>query len=193
MLEKVDPAIVLIDLAQRIDAEHHAVATALQSALAHAIAAGEFLIEARAKVKLNKHGRWLLWLKANCSVPQRTASHYMRLARRREKLCDENGNCCRLSVNEALDMLKHPAECGFPGSEWGEYVPRVRVEWWGQKAWDHRFTGALRQVTHIAQCNPPAAKYIVKAVREGKTPGLTAPALREAIVLLTRYADALEK
>ena len=45
---------------------------------------------------------------------------------------------------------------------------------------------------HIAQVNPPAPRYVVKAARNGKTPGLTALALREAIALLTRYAEALE-
>ena len=41
------------DLATRIEAEHAAVAQALQSALAHAIAAGELLIVAK------RHGRGL--------------------------------------------------------------------------------------------------------------------------------------
>jgi hypothetical protein len=59
------------------------VAVALRSALGHAIAAGELLIEAKAKVR---HGQWLKWLAANCEVPKRTAAHYMALAKFREKL-----------------------------------------------------------------------------------------------------------
>jgi hypothetical protein len=51
----------------------------------------------------------------------------------------------------------------------------------------------LQAVTCITQFNPPKPRYVVRAARAGKTPGLTAPALREAIALLTRYAEALEK
>jgi hypothetical protein len=83
MLDRTDQSFALTDLAQGIAAEHAAVATALQSALTHAIAAGELLIEAKAKVR---HGQWLKWLAANCDIPKRTAAHYMALARNRESL-----------------------------------------------------------------------------------------------------------
>jgi len=175
----------LSELARRIDAEHGAVATALCSALAHAIAAGKLLIEAKAKVR---HGQWLKWIEANCSVPRRTAAHYMRLARARKDLCDQMGNVLPMSVNDALDQLRHPAEREFPGSEWGEYVPH---HGWGRLAWG-AFSKALEIVTRLPQLNPPAARYVVQAVRAGKTPGLSAAVLREVAALLTRYADAIE-
>jgi len=177
---------ILRDLAQRIAVEHNAVAVALRSALGHAIAAGELLIEAKAKVR---HGQWLKWLAANCEVPKRTAAHYMALAKRRQKLCDQNGNVLPLSVNGALDMLKHPADCGFPGSEWGEYAP---PQGWGCLAWGP-FSKALEIVTRLPQLNPPAARYVVRAARAGKTPGLSAAVLREVAALLIRYADAIER
>jgi hypothetical protein len=176
-------------LAQRIEAEHSAVANALQSALAHAIAAGELLIEAKRKVR---HGQWLEWLTANCSVPKRTAAHYMALARRRQKLCDQNGNVLPISVNHAAFLLKHPCDSEGLGDceyDWGEYVP---YRGWGRLAWG-AFTPALQTVLRLPQLSPPAPRYIVKAARAGKTPGLSAAALREVISLLTRYADALEK
>lgn len=78
------PAPTLSNLAERIKAEHVAAMTALQSALVHAIAAGDLLIEAKSKVK---HRQWLPWLEA-CSVPARTASRYMMLARRRREAND---------------------------------------------------------------------------------------------------------
>ena len=184
--DKVESA-RLDQLAQRIEGEHKAVATALQSALGHAIAAGELLIEAKRQVG---HGQWLLWLKANCAVPARTAAHYMALAKSRKGLCDQNGNTLPLSVRQALDALKHPSEPDGSGhSEWGDYAP---FNGWGRMAWDKRFSEALEAVTHITQFNPPAPRYVVKAVREGKTPGLTARVLREVIALLVRYAEALE-
>jgi hypothetical protein len=179
-----DDAYELNIYARCIAIEHEAAAAALQSALAHAIAAGEYLLEAKRKVK---HGQWLKWL-ATIEIPKRTAAHYMALARRRKHLCDENGNVLPLSVNEAIDRLKHPAERGFPGSEWGEYE---RWEGWGVAGWA-RFGDALQTVTRLPELNPPAARYVVKAYRAGKTPGLTPAALRATIALLTRYADALE-
>ncbi|HMF24415.1 MAG TPA: DUF3102 domain-containing protein [Pseudolabrys sp.] len=176
----------LTDLAQRIAVEHDAVAAALQSALQHAIATGELLIEAKAKVR---HGQWLKWLAANCEVPKRTAAHYMALARDRQKLCDQNGNVLPLSVNDALDLLKHAADRGFPGSEWGDYEP---FRGWGVRGWG-KFSEALQIVMRLPQLNPPAARYVVQAARAGKLPGLTAAVLREAATLLNRYADAIER
>jgi hypothetical protein len=48
-----------VDLVPPIEVEHNAVATALQSAFAHVIAAGELLIAAKRKVE---RGQWLKWL-----------------------------------------------------------------------------------------------------------------------------------
>jgi hypothetical protein len=179
--------IALSELAHRINAEHDAVAVALQSALGHAIAAGEMLIEAKRQVK---HGQWLPWLAANCSVPARTATHYMALARRRKKLSDQNGNVLPISVHEAVRWLRPleqwPEPSGEDDREWGD-SPQ-----WGGLSWGVPFAEALQAVTHITQYNPPKPRYIVKAARAGKTPGLSATVLREAIALLTRYADALE-
>jgi hypothetical protein len=176
------------DLAARIEAEHAAVGQALRSALTHAIAAGELLSMAKRQVRKEK-GKWLPWLAANCTVPARTASHYMALARRRAKLTDDNGNVLPISVREAIGALKHPLPPDGSGySEWGEPA-RSR---WGELSWGPPFSDALRAVTRIAQCRPPAPRYVVKAAKEGKTPGLTAPILRHAIMLLTRYADALQ-
>jgi hypothetical protein len=74
----------LADLAARIRAEHEAAGRALRDGLRHAIAAGALLIEA--KQQIGKHGAWLPWLAENCSVPERTAQAYMRVARSFGKL-----------------------------------------------------------------------------------------------------------
>jgi hypothetical protein len=179
-------------LARRIEAEHNALTAALQSALGHAIAAGELLLEAKASVR---HGQWLNWLASNCSVPPRTATHYMRLAGGIEKLCDQNGNVLPISVGEALHVLKGNTNPwpghGYSGddSEWGDYEP---YRGWRRRAWGE-FTEAFHTVTRLAQLNPPAARYVVRAFRAGKTPGLSAVGLRQVIALLTRYADALDR
>ena len=204
--------LALSDLVTRIEAEHAAVGQAFGSALAHAIAAGELLIEAKRQVK---HGEWRPWIEANCKVPARTARHYMALARRKKRLCDENGNVLPLSVHDALHAMKElsgtPYTLPYDPDEMSEFPSRGEVyiplteaeiekrrearrrEWWHVQAWGG-FGGKLEAAIELGRwSNPPAPRYVVKAARDGKTPGLTAAVLREAIALLTRYAEALER
>jgi hypothetical protein len=85
----------LADLAASIRAEHQGARAAIKRGIEHAMAAGDLLIEAKAQVP---HGQWLLWLREHCDVPERTASHYMRLARRRAEI----GKVADLTVQEAV-------------------------------------------------------------------------------------------
>jgi hypothetical protein len=90
----------LSDLLARIHQEHDAASNALKSAVSHAIAAGELLLQA--KKQLN-HGKWLPWLQSNCEIPERTAQAYMRLARlpieKRNAVAD-------LPLREALSAIR---------------------------------------------------------------------------------------
>ena len=52
-------------------------------AVAHAIRAGELLVEAKAQLE---HGQWLPWLAANFEFTRQTASGYMLIASRREEM-----------------------------------------------------------------------------------------------------------
>jgi Protein of unknown function (DUF3102) len=88
----------LADLAARIRAEHEAVAAFMKKGLERAICAGELLLEAKAQLN---HGEWLPWLAEHCQIPERTATHYMRLARH----ADEIGNVADLTVRGALELL----------------------------------------------------------------------------------------
>ena len=128
--------IALSDLVARIEVEHAAVGQALGAALAHAIAAGEMLIVAKRQVQ---HGEWRPWLEANCSVPARTARHYMALARRRKRLCDQNGNVLPISVHAAIRQMKElggtpmslpydPLEMEEFPSMGRQYVPLTEAE-----------------------------------------------------------------
>jgi len=99
----------LADLTIRINAEHDQVAKAVKRGLSHAIAAGELLIEAKKRIA---HGQWLSWLKENCAVSERTASHHMRLARHRSEL-EQIGNVADLSIRDAAGAL---ASSGAPNS-----------------------------------------------------------------------------
>lgn len=65
-------------LAADIKAEITAAERDFESAVAHAIKAGELLLEAKANVD---HGGWLAWLEANFPGSIRSAQGYMRLAR----------------------------------------------------------------------------------------------------------------
>jgi hypothetical protein len=92
----------LADLAARIRIEHEGARAAVRRGIQHAMAAGDLLIEAKAQLK---HGQWLPWLRDHCSMPDRTARLYMRLAKGRGVLEAENGNVADLSLRGALDLL----------------------------------------------------------------------------------------
>lgn len=97
----------LTDLAARIKIEHEASLLSMKRGLEHAIAAGNLLIEAKAQLK---HGQWLPWLREVCqSLPERTASLYMRLARNLPEL-EKSATVADLTVRGALAALTPPTE-----------------------------------------------------------------------------------
>jgi hypothetical protein len=67
--------------------------------------AGDLLIEAKGKVK---HGQWLPWLAEHCSIAERTAQLYMRLARSRPDLESNPQALADLTVEGAAKMLAAP-------------------------------------------------------------------------------------
>jgi Protein of unknown function (DUF3102) len=93
----------LPDLAARIRAEHEAVSHALKESVRHAITAGELLIEAKEQLD---HGQWLPWLRDHCTISERTAQLYMRVAKNREEIENQMRNGVGdLSLNEAVALL----------------------------------------------------------------------------------------
>jgi hypothetical protein len=90
----------LATLAAQIREHHQAAGDTLKRAVAHAITAGELLLEAKRKLK---HGNWLSWLQENCEIPERTVQAYMRLARlpieKRNAVAD-------LPLREALSAIR---------------------------------------------------------------------------------------
>ena len=71
-----------------------------QSAVTHAIRAGDGLIKAKARVQ---HGEWLPWLEANFpDFSERSAQSYMRMARNRNAVADLG------SIREAVALLAAP-------------------------------------------------------------------------------------
>jgi hypothetical protein len=98
----------LDELAQRIKEEHSNVGSALQQGFMHASAAGELLMQAKAKAR---HGKWLSWLRQECEISARTASLYMRLAKNRGGIEDQIGNAVAdLTLRGAMKLLSPPRQ-----------------------------------------------------------------------------------
>jgi hypothetical protein len=97
-------------IAEEIRREVDAAEADFQSAVAHAIRAGELLIEAKAQVG---HGNWLPWLKANFDGSERTAQNYMRLALKSAAVADLP------TLREAIATTASPkvAVCTTPGCD----------------------------------------------------------------------------
>jgi hypothetical protein len=98
MIEAADE-MSLVQLAGAINREHQACGIAYQRALAHALAAGDLLVIAKAQVR---HGRWEAWLAEHFAGSSRTARVYMQLARRRQSVADLP------SVGEAVRAVARP-------------------------------------------------------------------------------------
>jgi hypothetical protein len=93
----------LENLVAEINSEHRACEAALRSGLAHALKAGELLIEAKTHTK---HGEWGRWLAENFEGSVRTAQAYMRVARERPTLEGTNAQrVAHLSFRGALKEL----------------------------------------------------------------------------------------
>lgn len=190
------PSVDSADLVTRIEAEHAAVGLALQSALSHAIACGELLIEA--KRRFGEYGEWRPWLTANCSVSARSARVYMALARRLKQLTDENGGVLPISLRQALDLINTQRK-----SYEGEYFPPPQTAVWKRNDRTHVLWGvdwgitetliAITRIRDPANGTLPKPSTVAKAARDGRTPGLTPETLWPAIALLTSYAEALDE
>lgn len=93
----------LVDTATEIRTEHEAAQRCASEAVAHAIRAGELLLEAKAALP---HGEFGAWLAANVECSARTAQGYIRLA----KLDDEKRNAVAdLSLRSALHRVTRDA------------------------------------------------------------------------------------
>jgi hypothetical protein len=103
----------LADLARRIQAEHEAVIAAVKSGAEHAMAAGDLLIQAKAKVN---HGGWQLWLKEHCAFSEGTAQLYMQLAENRASTLHHLATKAREAhaavVGALTGIVEHAIRCG---------------------------------------------------------------------------------
>lgn len=103
MSEIVKAETTLVEIALEIRTEVEYAERDFQSAVVHAIRAGELLTEAKAQVR---HGEWLPWLEANFPASVRSAQGYMRLAARAE----DAQALAHLGIEGALKQLAAPRE-----------------------------------------------------------------------------------
>jgi hypothetical protein len=95
-------------LATEINQEHAAFESVLRAGMAHALRCGDLLMAAK---KLVAHGGWLPWLAANCTVSERTAQAYIRVARHRAELEEKSATgVADLSFREGLRLLAEPTQ-----------------------------------------------------------------------------------
>lgn len=109
-------------LASKVNAEHRACSEAIRRSLAHALTAGELLIEAKAQLP---HGEWLPWLGGNTEIPERTARLYMRVARHRGEL-EKTATVADLTLRGAVALLTDakPEQAGA----WEEAVASAQAK-----------------------------------------------------------------
>ncbi len=94
-------------LADMINTESAAVEAYLHRGFEHAVRAGLLLIEAKKQVP---HGQWLSWLEENCTVAERTAQIYMRVAKHRPKLGTESATVADLTLRGAVAAIAGPKD-----------------------------------------------------------------------------------
>jgi hypothetical protein len=100
----------LADLGGRINEAHCLAMRHAGEAVAHAIACGQMLLEAKAKVP---HGQWLPWLRNNITFGERSAQGYMRIAQRLpnpQRVAD-------LPLRRVLGELRTPLRAGREARE----------------------------------------------------------------------------
>lgn len=110
-------------LIDRINSKHRECGKAARSAVGHAIAAGESLIEVKYSLD---HGDFVAWIRDNFEGSVRTAQAYMRCAMKKDEVLRLNTqSSAGLSIDAALKGLSTPKE--KTSEEASESVQRERV------------------------------------------------------------------
>jgi hypothetical protein len=127
--------LTLSALAWRIKASHQQCLKALQGSLGHAREAGEFLLQAKKKVR-DARRRWEGWVKDNCGFTLSTAQRYMRVAKHYPRLLEWVKEPDGLPLTRVLRLLSRgpgqadgpapPACRPFRLASWSEVHERTR-------------------------------------------------------------------
>jgi hypothetical protein len=157
----------LASLATRANIEHAAFEATASAAVAHAIACGEALIEAKAQLR---HGQWLSWLADHVEFNDRQAQRYMQIARNASRVSDLD------SVRAALTELAEQRPKPPPPSEHRERMLEL----------SRRFDVVM---TRPSTLDSPAKPY----VPQGRDPQWQFDEALEAAQRVARHAKALEQ
>jgi Protein of unknown function (DUF3102) len=95
----------LSQLADMIRASHKWALKHVAETVTRAALAGEHLIEAK---RLVGHGQWLPWLRDNCSMSERTAQLYMRVARNKDTIAKSASSVADLTLTAAVAGIAKP-------------------------------------------------------------------------------------
>jgi len=94
--------------AEAIRNEHFLYESSIKQGLAHAVRAGELLLEVKAKIP---HGEFSEWILNNCYFSQRTAQNYMRFYTKRKILAKAQETAGltdgEMTMEQALQLLKN--------------------------------------------------------------------------------------
>ena len=109
-------------LADVIRTADQGVAHAAANLIEHALAAGDALLQAKAKVG---YGNWLQYLKNKCDLSEDRAERYMRLAQGREVLEADSARVRNLSLAQALKLIDGNKRKSQPRESGGRKVPKT--------------------------------------------------------------------
>ena len=176
------------DLAARIVAEHKAVRATMKSTLEHALACGDLLIEAKAKLA---HGTWRPWLAEHCALlSERTAQVYISLAKNRTAIRaaieakSADAADLTMTIRDALELIARQAEPPFQS-------PRYPVSHQVNIVASNRSmpSSVKLQLSRLRTPSTEQAKH--KASGECSYPRVTYPPA--APIRTTRVADVIAK
>jgi len=131
-------------LAEQINREHQAVCDAVSSSFAHAVRAGELLLEAKANVP---HGAWLPWLADHFDGSDRTAQVYMKVAQRRDEIVAQNrSESAVLTLDAALKSISSSSRKSRSAEEDAADV----AAYYTVEAWNRLPDGERRRIIEMA-------------------------------------------
>jgi hypothetical protein len=182
---KTDLHALAVTVRVEIAAMHENYCNALQRALS----AGDALIAAQDA--LSERRQWINWLRTCCSLKERTAFLYMRLARRREVIEAEQQHVGDLSLRAALRLI---ADKGAAPKKSAKPKPALSPLMWATATPDQRtlFLNAIGLPAILAAMPPPWHAEIRQRVlgqerasarADNKSDSLIVKALRQALSL----------
>ena len=152
----------LEQLSDRIRTEHVAVGHAARNMLAHAMAAGDALIEARQQIA---PGGWENWVERECDLKVRTSERYVQLAKARARMEADPSRATGLSITGALRILGNKPRSVREGCESSSAVKaKLDPVAWSDASADERrrFLDAIG-IGSVLKAMPPSWRSALEA------------------------------